>query len=101
VSVHRHPQLTEFYASWLSQLKLSSFIKVGQGSEHPDPGEYVPARCRGSGWMASKGPCQPKAFYGSFDDSMKDIVGCAALNQSDENTTSIFFGIFIKSCLRH
>jgi len=51
--------------------------------------------------MASKGPCQPKAFYGSFDDSMKDIVGCVALNQSDENTTSIFFVIFIKSCLRH
>jgi len=38
---------------------------VGQGSEHPDPGEDVSAHCRGLGWMALKGPFQPKAFCDS------------------------------------
>ena len=39
--------------------------QVGQGSAHPDPGEDVPARCRGSHQMASEGPFQPNPFCDS------------------------------------
>jgi len=37
-----------------------------QGSEQPGLVEDVPAHCRGLGWMSSKGPFQPKAFYDSM-----------------------------------
>jgi len=40
--------------------------QVGWSLEQPDPGEDVPAHCRGLGWMASEGPFQPKAFYESM-----------------------------------
>jgi len=36
--------------------------QVGRGSEQPDPGEDVPAYCRGLGWMSSEGPFRPKPF---------------------------------------
>jgi len=41
--------------------------QVGWGSEQPGPAEDAPAHCRGLGYMAFKGPCQPKPVY----DSMK------------------------------
>jgi len=39
--------------------------QVGQGSEQPDPGEDVPARCRGLDQMAMEGLFQPKPFCDS------------------------------------
>jgi len=41
--------------------------QVGRGSEQPDVVEDVPAHCRGVGYMTSKGPFQPKAFYDLYD----------------------------------
>ena len=43
--------------------------QVRGGSGQPDPGEDVPAHCRGLGWMAFRGPFQPKPFC----DSMKSL----------------------------
>ena len=39
--------------------------QAGWGSEHPDPVEAVPARCRGVGWVASEGPFPPRPFCDS------------------------------------
>ena len=67
--------------------------QVGLGSEYPDPGEDVPAHCRGLDWMALKGPFQPNPFCDSMilckyrekekkGNYLLTLSGCAVVTHS-------------------